>query len=114
MRHSGTQMITTTRLLLRPFEQNDCGDMLAGWIGNPEVQAEYGEPVYTTPEQVKQLLTHWIARYTRPDFYRWAIIERQSGKNIGQIAFCKVYEDCRTAEIEYCICLLYTSSPSHG
>ncbi|PWL73167.1 MAG: N-acetyltransferase [Clostridiales bacterium] len=103
MRHSGTQMITTTRLLLRPFEQNDCGDMLAGWIGNPEVQAEYGEPVYTTPEQVKQLLTHWIARYTRPDFYRWAIIERQSGKNIGQIAFCKVYEDCRTAEIEYCI-----------
>lgn len=24
-------------------------------------------------------------------------------KNIGQIAFCKVYSDCYTAEIEYCI-----------
>ena len=28
---------------------------------------------------------------------------KQSGENIGQIAFCKVWEDCRTAEIEYCI-----------
>ena len=26
-----------------------------------------------------------------------------SGRNIGQIAFCRVYEELRTAEIEYCI-----------
>lgn len=24
-------------------------------------------------------------------------------QNIGQIAFCKVWSDCKTAEIEYCI-----------
>ena len=67
-----------------------------------EVQAEYGEPVYTTPEQVKQLLTQWIAWYTRPDFYRWAIIERQR-KNIGQIAFKRFMRIAAPPEIEYCI-----------
>ena len=37
------------------------------------------------------------------DFYRWAIIEKKSMENIGQIAFCRVYSECNTAEIEYCI-----------
>lgn len=37
------------------------------------------------------------------DFYRWAIIEKKSMENIGQIAFCRVYSECNTAEIEDCI-----------
>ena len=31
------------------------------------------------------------------------MIEKKSGRCIGQIAFCRVYEDCRAAEIEYCV-----------
>lgn len=103
MLHSGTQPFETQRLLCRPFIQEDCADMLENWIANPNVQSEYGEPVYTTVEQVKKLLNEYIEKYRNPDFYRWAIIEKSSGRNIGQIAFCRVYSDCRTAEIEYCI-----------
>lgn len=103
MRHCGTQTVDTSRLLLRRFCAEDCNDMLNNWISSEKIQFEYGEPVYTTESQVKELLDKWIDNYSNSDFYRWAIIEKESNENIGQIAFCKVYSDCKTAEIEYCI-----------
>lgn len=103
MKHVGTQPFETTRLICRSFVQEDCMDMLENWIANPNVQFEYGEPVYTTVSQVETLLTEYINNYKKLDFYRWAIIEKASNKNIGQIGFCRVYSDCQTAEIEYCI-----------
>jgi ribosomal-protein-alanine N-acetyltransferase len=103
MKHSGTNLTETSRLLLRPFALGDCDDMLENWVSNPKVQSEYGEPTYSSEYEVVQLLEKWIKQYENLDFYRWAIIEKQSQQNIGQIAFCKVYSDCLTAEIEYCI-----------
>jgi len=103
MRHSGTKTFETSRIILRPFVFEDCEDMLKNWISNPKVQLEYGEPIYTTKSQVNRLLSEWIDNYKKLDFYRWAIIEKERGENIGQIAFCRVYSDCKTAEIEYCI-----------
>ena len=97
------QPIETDRLILRRFLPGDSADMLQNWASDPAVQHEYGEPVYDTPEAAEALLQQYLAGYARPDFYRWAIILRESGRNIGQIAFCRVWEDCKTAEIEYCI-----------
>ena len=103
MKHTGTQTIETPRLILRRFAEQDADDMLQNWAYDPNVQLEYGEPVYDTAEAVRGLLSQYLAGYARPDFYRWAIAEKESGQNIGMIAFCKVWEDCETAEIEYCI-----------
>ncbi|MBR6107387.1 MAG: GNAT family N-acetyltransferase [Oscillospiraceae bacterium] len=103
MNHTGTAPIGTERLLLRPFCSDDLHDMLENWIADPAVQHEYGEPCYETEADAKALLQKWLAAYDDPAFYRWAVIERHSGRNIGQIAFCRVYDDCKTAEIEYCI-----------
>lgn len=103
MKHAGTQTIETERLILRRFTADDAADLLQNWAADPNVQHEYGEPVYDTPEAVRGLLAQYLAGYARPDFYRWAIEEKESGQNIGMIAFCKIWEDCKTAEIEYCI-----------
>ena len=103
MKHCGTQTIETSRLVLRAFTNEDSDDMFKNWAANPNVQFEYGEPVYATISEVKELLHQWINRYSDPAFYRWAIIEKKSSENIGQIAFCRVYSDCRAAEIEYCV-----------
>ncbi|MBQ8921954.1 MAG: GNAT family N-acetyltransferase [Oscillospiraceae bacterium] len=103
MTHAGTQPIDTKRLILRRFTEADLPDMLKNWIADPAVQQEYGEPCYPDVESAGALLHKWIASYESPAFYRWAIIERESGQNIGQIAFCRVYDDVKTAEIEYCI-----------
>lgn len=103
MRHSGTIEFETARLICRRFMSSDCEDMFKNWAADPDIQFEYGEPVYNTISQVNELLAKYIESYQNPDFYRWAIMEKSSGENIGQIAFCRVYSDCRTAEIEYCI-----------
>lgn len=103
MLHSGTFTIDTPRLLLRRFEAQDLEAMHRNWASESSVQIEYGEPVYKTLEEAKELLYKYISGYESDSFYRWAIIEKASGENIGQIAFCRVYEELRTAEIEYCI-----------
>ena len=103
MNHCGTQVIETKRLVLRPFVLADAADLLELWIADPAVQGEYGEPTYETMDAVETLLRKWIAGYESPAFYRWAMIEQESSRCIGQIAFCRVYEDCRAAEIEYCV-----------
>lgn len=91
----------TKRLICRPFRVTDAEDMLKNWASDADIQTEYGEPVYTDMPQIMELLNE----YTQgaKSHYRWAVIEKASGENIGQIAFCKVWEACRTAEIEYCI-----------
>ena len=71
------------------------------WASDPDIQTEYGEPVYSNIAQVRTLLREYTEG--EKSEYRWAIIEKSGGENIGQIAFCKLWEDCRTAEIEYCI-----------
>lgn len=103
MTHTGTVSFETERLICRPFIETDWQDMFRNWAADPCIQYEYGEPVYDTPEKVKGLLSEYIDKYEQPDFYRWSIIEKKSMENIGQIAFCRVYSDRKTAEIEYCI-----------
>lgn len=103
MRHAGTKAFETERLICRPFREGDCGDMFKNWASDPNIQLEYGEPVYDTLEQAAELLKKYTEGYSSPDFYRWAIVEKSGGENIGQIAFCKVWSDCETAEVEYCI-----------
>ena len=103
MKHSGTQRMETERLILRRFLPEDAADLLQNWAADPNVQHEYGEPVYDTPDAAAGLLRQYLAGYARADYYRWAVILRETGRNIGQIAFCKVWDDCETAEIEYCI-----------
>ena len=101
--HIGTQTIETERLILRRFEYSDCEAVFRNWASDEQVQKMYSEPTYSTLEETKGLLDKYIGNYSREDYYRWAIIDRASGENIGQIAFCKVWDDCNTAEIEYCI-----------
>lgn len=103
MKHCGTQTISTPRLTLRRFAQNDLEDMFTNWAGDTAVQSEYGEPTYSTAEETQVLLDKYMSGYSSDSFYRWAVIEKESGRNIGQIAFCRVYDEIRTAEIEYCI-----------
>lgn len=102
-KHTGTVNLQTERLLLRRFDFNDIESMLNNWIANPIIQHNYGEPTYATKDSVRQLLNKWVPKYQSDSFYRWAIILKETNKNIGQIAFCRVYTEIEIAEIEYCI-----------
>lgn len=101
--HNGTQTIETERLILRRFEYSDDDDMLKNWVADEKVQSLYSEPTYSTKEEVKGLLDKYIGSYERPDYYRWAVIDKENGECIGQIAFFLVDNKNHFAEIEYCI-----------
>ncbi len=101
--HTGTDNLETDRLLLRKFEYSDAESMLRNWIADPIIQINYGEPVYSTEKEVHELLNGWISKYEDKSFYRWAIILKGTEENIGQIAFCRVYDEFSTVEVEYCI-----------
>jgi ribosomal-protein-alanine N-acetyltransferase len=102
-KHIGTKTIETERLILRKFIEDDADDMYNNWASNPNVQLEYGEPVYSKKEDIYELIKKWIINYNENTLYKWAIILKENNENIGQIGFCRVYEDVATAEIEYCI-----------
>ena len=101
--HTGTTAIETERLVLRRFEYSDNEAMLKDWIADEKIQSMYSEPVYTTKEEVKELLDKYIGSYEKEDYYRWAVTEKNSGECIGQIAYFLVDSKNHFAEIEYCI-----------
>ena len=99
----GTEEIETERLILRPFMQGDAQSVLNNWAGDEGVQKMYGEPVYKTTEEVERLLDKYITAYKTDFFYRWAVVEKESGECIGQIAYFLVDKINSWGEIEYCI-----------
>ena len=103
LRHNGTNTVETERLILRRFRYTDDDAMLKYWIADEKIQPLYSEPVYTTKEEVKELLDKYIGSYEKSDYYRWAVIEKNSNECIGQIAYFLVDSKNHFAEIEYCI-----------
>ena len=101
--HHGTFKIESERLILRPFQYTDDEDMLTYWISDPDIQSLYSEPVYNTKQEVKELLDKYISSYEKPDYYRWAIVEKNSTICIGQIAVFLVDNKNHFCEIEYAL-----------
>ena len=115
--HVGTNTIETERLILRRFQYSDNDAMRKYWIADEKIQSMYAEPVYTTREEVKELLDQYIGSYEKEDYYRWAIIHKESDECIGQIAYFLVDSKNHFAEIEYSakmcirICRSYKEAP---
>ena len=64
--HTGTRTIETERLILRRFEYSDIDSMLRNWIADEKTQWDYGEPCYSTAEDVRELFdTKYIVSYSR-------------------------------------------------
>ena len=76
--HFGTKTIKTERLILRKFEYSDNEAMRKYWISDENIQSMYAEPVYTTEEEVKELLDKYIGSYEKQDYYRWAIADKET------------------------------------
>lgn len=101
--HVGTMKIETERLILRKFEYKDNESVLEYWAADEKVQLIYASSVYKTIEEVNGLLNKYINNYENNEYYRWAIILKETGECIGQIAYFGVNNNYHFAEIEYCI-----------
>lgn len=66
---------------------------------------------------VRKLLDKYISSYQNEEYFRWAIIDKESDECIGQIAYFLVDSKNHFAEIEYSakmcirICRSYKEAP---
>ena len=104
MNHTGTPVLTTARLVLRPFCIDDAQDMFANWASDPEVTHFLMWPTHTSVEVSRYVLNDWIPHYAEPDYYQWAIVLKDNGDEpIGGISVVETNEILGNVEIGYCI-----------
>lgn len=103
MNHAGTQRLETSRLILRRFTVEDAPRMFAEWANDPEVTRYLTWAPHETPSVTRQLLEEWTGQYGCPEYYHWAIEEKQSGRLIGDIGVVHLSERDFCCEIGYCL-----------
>ncbi len=101
MKHKGTVMLETERLLLRRYSMDDAQGMYANWVTDHEATRFWGWEPHENIEETKALLSGWIQQYQKPDYYHWVIELKELRQVIGYIYLSEMDEtDCH-AEVHY-------------
>ena len=104
MRHCGTQLLETERLILRRFEIGDAEAMYRNWASDPDVTKYLTWPAHTGVDVSKAVLEDWISSYSKDNYYQWAIVLKVHGSDpIGSIAAVHMNDDIDMIHIGYCL-----------
>ena len=103
MKHIGTQTLTTDRLTLRRFTEEDAESMFYNWANDPEVTRYLTWPTHADVEETRQILKLWEDEYENQDCYQWAIEVNDLEQPIGSISAVNVMDRIDAVEIGYCI-----------
>lgn len=85
MKHFGTKILQTKRLVLRPFEEGDHEMMYKNWASDEQVTRYLLWHPHKDPEETKKTIASWIKRYRKKNYYQWGLLERSSGELIGSV-----------------------------
>jgi [ribosomal protein S5]-alanine N-acetyltransferase len=104
LKHKGTKILNTTRLILRRFVTGDAESIYKNWLCDPEVTKYLRMEKPADLDTSKKVLQEWLEKYSADDsFYRWGIEIKDSGELIGTIGASTQSEYDGIAEIGYCI-----------
>ena len=103
MNKTGTQILQTERLILRPFTPEDAEGMYRNWASDPEVTRYLTWPAHSSADVTQMLLRDWVSRYENGDYFNWAIGWKENGQIIGNISVVNMIEEIEAAEIGYCM-----------
>ena len=99
MKHQGTKILKTQRLILRPIRSEDWQELFYGLRNQPEF-LYYANKKRITKKQQKQALENIAEKYKNLDYYNWVITQKSDGKIVGQIVL-KVMEQNQSVEFSY-------------
>ncbi len=102
MKHLGTKILETERLLLRPFSVDDAEAVYNNWASDPEVTKYLSWPTHTSIEVTRNVRFLDAENYEKPDHYNWAIVLKELGEPIGALSGY-VEEDVDAVHLGYCI-----------
>ena len=103
MKHLGTQMVETPRLILRRFVASDAQPMFDNWASDPAVTKFLIWPVHENIEVTQCVLSDWISHYEADTYYQWAIVPKDLGQPIGSISVVGRNDEVEMVHIGYCI-----------
>ena len=101
--HKGTQILETSRLILRRAIREDTTPMFRNWASDPEVTKFLTWPPHANIGVTQTVLESWLAEYEKADYYQWMIVLKEIGEPIGSISVVRQNDAVEEAEIGYCI-----------
>lgn len=104
MRHLGTQLLETDRLILRRFTMADTQAMFDNWASDKDVTKYLTWPAHQNTDVTKAVLEQWVAKYVNDNYYQWAIIYKENGDEpIGSISVVSQDDRIQKAQVGYCM-----------
>lgn len=103
MKHLGTKILETSRLILRPFTIEDADAMFANWAKDPEVTQFLTWPAHENVKVTEHLLEIWEKESENKENYNWAIELKKMEQPIGSIGVVHINEDIAEMELGYCV-----------
>ena len=103
MKHQGTQLLETERLILRRFSRDDAEPMFRNWASDSEVTKFLMWPTHPNTDVTRAVLEDWEKHYPEENYYHWAITLKELREPIGSIAVVEQDEKSSKAHIGYCI-----------
>lgn len=103
LKHTGTKVMETNRLILRPFKISDASMMYRNWASDDEVTKYLTWPTHTDVRVSRTILQMWVDEYSNKEYYQWAIELKENAEVIGSLSLFGVNNHDENAEIGYCI-----------
>ncbi|MCM1104005.1 MAG: GNAT family N-acetyltransferase [Clostridium sp.] len=103
MNHQGTKRLETERLILRRFVIEDADEMYRNWANDDEVTKYLTWPTHPNADVTRAVLESWTACYEQADYYNWGIVQKESGKLIGNISVVSQDKEKQSAELGWCM-----------
>ena len=103
MKHQGTQVLETERLILRRFRIEDADLMFKNWASDPEVTKYLMWPTHPNTDVTRAVLEDWLKHYPEENYYHWVITLKETNEPVGSMAVMEQDERTAKAHIGYCI-----------
>ena len=104
MRHSGSKILKTKRLTLRPFQESDATAMFENWARDPEVTKYLTWTPHKSVEETRARCAFCEEESKQPNVYHWAI--ELEGELIGDIEIGEIGWT-ETGNVGYCMAKKY-------
>ena len=103
MTHKGTVYMETDRLVLRPFTMEDTEPMFVNCGSDVDVTRYMTWTTQTDVSETETSMKGWVGRYANPNFYHWAIVEKEENNMIGFVSVIACDENVKQVEMGYAI-----------
>ena len=102
MKHLGTVLLETDRLILRKCMESDYKDSYKYCCSDPELCRLQGFGVHSSDEITRRSFKEKEERYKKDNsFYEWAIVRKEDKKFMGEIALVQYNEEYNAIQLGY-------------